>query len=105
MIGDILEQSGEKDNYQGKGKGAPLPLDYTKRDLYQNFQKTAKDAGFLPPWLKLQKEISRLIHTCKTENDIEIINDKIRKYNRLCPTQLQKYLVSKENLEKAKERW
>lgn len=103
LIGDILDNSGEKDNYKGKGK--PIPKEYLQMDLYQRFQKIAKDSGYLPPWLKLQKEISQLVHSCKTEQDVEIINNKISKYNKICPSQLQKSPISLAGVEKAKEIW
>lgn len=105
LIGEILERSGQKDNFDVKGKGKPLSKDYLQMDTFQHFQKIAKDAGFLPPWLKLQKEISRLVHTCQTEKDVKEINKKIKQHNKLCPLQLQKGLVSIDNLDKAKEIW
>ena len=105
LIGDILETSGEKDNYTGKGKGKPLPKRYMEMDLFQNFQEKAKEAGFLPPWLKLQKEIAMLIHAAKTERDIKLINDKIKKHNIICPPPMQKSLISLDNLEEAKRVW
>lgn len=105
FIGEMLEKSGEKDNYQGKGKGKPLSKDYLKRDVYQNFQQIAKDAGFLPPWLKLQKEISILVHACKTESELDEINEMIRKHNTMCPSQMQKNVIDMDHLERAKERW
>ncbi|WP_371931562.1 hypothetical protein [Bacillus sp. MMSF_3328] len=47
LIGDILENAGEKDNFNGKGK--PLPKEYLEQDTYQRFQKIAKDAGYSAP--------------------------------------------------------
>ncbi|MBU5466174.1 DUF1992 domain-containing protein [Virgibacillus sp. MSJ-26] len=105
LIGDILENSGEKDNYTGKGKGKPLNKNYMERNILQNFQEKAKEAGFLPPWLKLQKEISSLVHLAETESDIETINQKIKKYNTMCPPPMQKSPVGLDNLEKAKNIW
>ncbi|PKR78705.1 DUF1992 domain-containing protein [Halalkalibacillus sediminis] len=103
LIGDILEGAGEKDSI--KEKGEPLSKDYLEMDTYQHFQKIAKDAGYLPPWLKLQKEISELVHFCETEQDVVVINEKINKHNRICPTQMQKNLISLNALEKAKRIW
>lgn len=103
LISDILEAAGEKDNYKGKGK--PLSKEYLEMDTFQHFQKIAKDAGYLPPWLQLQKEISILIHSCKTETELEVINEKIRKHNTICPAQLQKNLISLNDIEKAKKNW
>lgn len=105
LIGDILEGSGEKDNYQGEGKGKPFSKGYQKRDIFQNFQEKAKEAGFLPPWLKLQKEISALIYAAESENDIKQINKQIKKYNTICPAPMQKAPVSLETLDKAKKVW
>lgn len=105
LIGDILEGSGEKDNYTGKGQGKPLPQSHIKKDLFQNFQEKAKDAGFLPPWLKLQKEISALVHSARTTKDIDYINKKIKKYNTMCPPPMQKMSISLDNLERAKRIW
>src|SRR5699024_2219807 len=105
LIGDILENSGEKDNYTGVGKGKPLSKSYNKRDILQNFQEKAKEAGFLPPWLKLQKEIAVLVHSAETENDIKSINKKSKKYNTMCPAPMQKSRISLDNLNKAKRIW
>lgn len=105
LIGEILERSGEKDIYQGKGKGKPLPKDYLKMDTFQHFQRVAKDAGFLPPWLKLQKEIAQLIQDCTSESEVEEINKKIRNYNKMCPIPMQKGLISFAEIDKARELW
>ncbi|GAB3790931.1 DnaJ family domain-containing protein [Virgibacillus kimchii] len=105
LIGDILDASGEKDNYNYKGKGKPLPKSYMQKDILQNFQEIAKDAGYVPPWLKLQKEISLLVHTAKNEKDIKVINKKIRKYNTMCPFSMQKRPVQLSELEQAKKVW
>ncbi|TCP28882.1 uncharacterized protein DUF1992 [Scopulibacillus darangshiensis] len=105
LIGEILEAAGEKDNYNGKGKGKPLPKSYMEKDLLQNFMEKAKDAGFLPPWLKLQKEISSLIHSAEDEENIKAINEKIKKYNTLCPPSLQKMPINFQELDKAKNTW
>ncbi|MYL56367.1 DUF1992 domain-containing protein [Virgibacillus halodenitrificans] len=105
LIGDILDAAGEKDNYSGPGKGKPIPKANTKYDLFQNFQRVAKENGYLPPWLKLQKEITRLIHTAATDQDIKEINKKISAYNQLCPSPLQKSPVHPDRLDKAKKTW
>lgn len=105
LIGDILEASGEKDKFHNAGKGKPLPKTYMKKDILQNFQEKAKEAGYLPPWLDLQKEISLLVHAAKNEKDIKIINKKIRKYNTMCPPSMQKLPILLSELEAAKEIW
>src|SRR5690625_7710647 len=103
LIGDILEASGEKDNYTGDGKGKPLPTDYLKKDLLQNFQEKAKEAGFIPSWLILQKEITGLVHAAEAEQDISLINQNIKTYNTMCPTPMQKLPIHLGQLEKAKK--
>ncbi|MFS1518769.1 DnaJ family domain-containing protein [Bacillus sp. SCS-151] len=103
LIGDILKEAGEKDNYKGKGK--PISKEYLEMDTYQRFQKIAKDARYLPPWLKLQKEISQLVHSCKTEQDVIVINEKISKHNTICPSPMQKNQINLDELEKAKIIW
>lgn len=103
LIGDILESSGDKDNFKGKGK--PLPKAYLEMNTYQHFQKIARDAGYLPHWLQLQKEISKLVHSCKTGIDVKVINERISKYNTLCPNPMQRNLISMEKLDNAKEIW
>jgi len=105
FIGDILSASGEKDNYQGKGKGKPLSKKYVEKDIFQNFQEKAKDAGYLPAWLQLQKEISALIDDAKTHEDVDIINEKVRKYNQICPPPMQKMRVFLDELDRAKKQW
>lgn len=105
LIGDILEASGEKDNYHYAGKGKPLPKKYMQKDVFQNFQEIAKDAGYLPPWLKLQKEISSLVHAAKNEKDIKVINKKIKKYNTMCPPSMQKLPVRLSEMEGARKVW
>lgn len=105
LIGDILEAAGEKDNFNGKGKGKPLSKEYLEMDIYQHFQKIAKDAGFIPPWLKLQKEIAQLVHSCETEKEVAVINEKIKKHNTICPSQLQKNLITLNEIEQAKKIW
>jgi hypothetical protein len=105
LIGDILEASGEKDNYYNEGKGKPLPKSYMKKDILQNFQEKAKDAGYLPPWLSLQREISLLVHDAKNEQDIKVINKKIKKYNTMCPPSMQKLSIQINELEAARKIW
>ncbi|RDW18754.1 DUF1992 domain-containing protein [Oceanobacillus arenosus] len=105
LIGEILESSGEKDNFNLEGKGKPLPKGYIQRDVFQNFQKIAKDAGYLPPWLKLQKEIAALVIEAVTERDLKTINKKIKDYNSLCPPSMQKQPIRLDELEKARKIW
>ncbi|MFA1821889.1 DnaJ family domain-containing protein [Virgibacillus oceani] len=105
LIGDILDASGEKDNFNNEGKGKPLPKSYMKKDILQNFQEIAKDAGYLPPWLSLQTEISLLVHSAEDEKDVKLINKKIKKYNTMCPPSMQKLQITLSKLEAAKKIW
>lgn len=38
-------------------------------------------------------------------NDVEIINEKIKKYNRICPPKMQKMLINFNELDRAKRVW
>lgn len=105
LIGEILEAAGEKDNFNLKGAGRPLPKGYVERDIFQNFQQIAKDAGYLPYWLKIQKEIAAMLLTAKTQKDIKKINKKIKEYNTVCPPSMQKLPVELDKLEEAKVIW
>lgn len=105
LIGDILTRKGLKDNYHGKGKGEPLSREYLQMDTFQHFQKIAREQGFLPHWLEIQKEISKLVNECKTNEDVEMINQKIKKYNLMCPPEMQRMLISLEEIDRAKTIW
>ncbi|WP_152657964.1 DUF1992 domain-containing protein [Oceanobacillus sp. CFH 90083] len=105
LIGDMIKESDYSYEKDLPGKGKPLPKDHMQKDTFQHFQKIAKDAGYLPPWLKLQKEISELLQDAETEKDIRKINKQIKKHNRICPPPLQKKLVSLANLEAVKKEW
>jgi hypothetical protein len=87
--------------------GKPIPKSVLKGDIFSGI---LKDAGYLPDWITLQKEIHQemgkcltLIHTNSKPKEVEeqfvIINEKIKKYNRLCPTNFQRVNVDKENIE------
>lgn len=116
LIGDILkkyEESGNLDNLPGIGK--PLPDSYFSGDTFQHFQRIASDAGYKPDWLKLQHEIRNdinlVIQKSQVSNEsdsllrIAKINEKIYKFNKLCPPPLQKGSVTLENIEKTKSQW
>lgn len=73
-----------------------------------------KNANYQPAWIELRKEIAaeikRLLECADLnsipEEELEVINQKIMKYNRIVPNQLlQKGLVSKINLHTAYEKW
>ena len=103
LIGDMLKKSDHSDL---KGKGKPLSKEYLKGDTLQHFQRIAKDAGFLPPWLRLQKEIAALIQKAERDTEIILINKKIDEYNTLCPPPMQRGIISDMNaLEQAKISW
>ncbi|GEN85917.1 DnaJ family domain-containing protein [Oceanobacillus sojae] len=105
LIGDMIKENDYSYEKNLPGKGKPLSKDYIQKDTFQHFQKIAKDAGYLPPWLKLQKEIGLLVQDAQTEGDIKKINKQIKKHNRICPAPLQKKFVSLANLEAAKKEW
>lgn len=116
LIGDILKEytkTGGMDNLPGAGK--PLPAEYFSGDLFQHFQRIANEAGHKPHWLQLQHDIRDGIQEAivllnkKKRSDVQLkvalLNDKIHKFNQICPPPLQKGSVRAENLDAALERW
>jgi Domain of unknown function (DUF1992) len=105
------EQEGGFANLEGKGK----PLDLSGDNSFEGMvNRIFKDAGALPRWVQLQREIcsdlEKAVELKQMQSDIEPqlhrINEKIRQYNAACPSALlQKPLVHSEGLEQALERW
>ena len=98
------------------GFGKPLPKNLFSGDIYNNFLKTAKEAGYLPPFVALQKEIKqemakllKMIEAGSAEEEINHIIDemniKVKKYNMECPTSMQKMLISLEDIELHAKIW
>jgi hypothetical protein len=98
------------------GFGKPLPKNLFSGDIYSNFLKTAKEAGYLPPFVVLQKQIQqdmanllKLIDDGTTEEKInsviDDINVKVKKYNIECPKSMQKMLISIEDIELHAKIW
>lgn len=115
LMGDIIKKHAEEggmDNLPGKGK--PLSQEYFSGDTFQHFQRIAKDAGYKPHWLNLQQEIREDVHlladfyeaniTVDLEDRLEKINEKVYKYNRLCPRPMQKGPVSLDTIKNVLER-
>ncbi|QKS70060.1 DUF1992 domain-containing protein [Paenalkalicoccus suaedae] len=102
LIGDIIKKSGGLGDI--KGKGEPLPKEYMERDTYQQFQKIARDQGFLPEWLQVQKLIYQKLVSANA-SDLDSINALIRRYNKLCPAPMQKGLVDAGTLKTASAKW
>ncbi len=116
LTGDILREYGKTGGMNNlKGQGKPLSDDYLTGDVFQHFQKIAKDAGFKPPWLKLQHEIRdeiQEIASLKKSGQLEGLqfritkaNEKIIAYNKACPPPLQKGPVGLSSIENAIQYW
>ena len=116
LMGDILrsyEKTGGMDNLKGQGK--PLSQEYLTGDVFQHFQKIAKDAGFKPHWLKLQHEIREEIQDISYRKKsglteglqfrVTKVNEKIIAYNKACPPPLQKGQVRWETIENIVQNW
>ena len=116
LIGDILrdyEKTGGMDNLKGQGK--PLPDEYFSGDIFQHFQKIAKDAGFKPHWLKLQHairdelmDIAEKYANGKKEGlqfRVTKVNEKIIEYNKSCPPPMQKGIVRLETIDASSQMW
>ncbi|SDN65498.1 DnaJ family domain-containing protein [Alkalicoccus daliensis] len=102
-IGDILKKSNDLDENSGKGK--PMSKEYQKYDTYQQFEKVARNAGYLPEWIKIQHQISEALSALESFKELKDINKLIKKYNKRCPPPLQKTLITEENYERQKLRW
>ena len=74
-------------------------------DTYQHFQKVARNAGYLPEWIKLQHRISAALSDLKSFDELEDINVLIKKHNKICPSFFQKISITEENYETQKSRW
>ncbi|MGN9864165.1 DnaJ family domain-containing protein [Bacillus swezeyi] len=103
-VKDGLDKDGGIQSLPGFGK----PL--SKEALHGNaLSSTLKNARYLPDWLRLQKDIKQEIEKAITskqgEEQIDLINRKIKKYNLSCPSQFQKSFVTKQNLENQLKHW
>ncbi|MCL6443583.1 MAG: DUF1992 domain-containing protein [Alicyclobacillus sp.] len=96
------------------GKGRPLSLDNSGGEFMVN--RIMKNAGVLPPWLELQHDIGKRVQALlkrldthpdlDVTSDLEEINQKIHKYNRLCPsTLLYKAPLTRANLAQQAVHW
>lgn len=106
----------DEDIKRHPGFGKPLPKNLLTGDIYSNFLNTAKNAGYLPTWIGLQKEIREKIaltlnliekdsEKSKILISIDEINEKIKSYNNACPPNMQRGRISLENIAKQYEIW
>ena len=110
------EYSLDEDAKKLPGFGKPLPSHLFKGDMYSNFLNQAKNAGYLPPFVDLQKQIRAQLEVVKKlilenqkeselEKVIDEINAKIKKYNECCPPKMQRGKVTLAGIERACEIW
>jgi hypothetical protein len=96
------------------GKGQPLPPSFFREDPYQPAQsldqKILSEAGLIPEWLKLRKQISLDLEWVRAnrglqgrrdrsgdpvrpdptwEERVRRLNEAIHKFNRICPPMMQ----------------
>lgn len=104
---DEFARKGGFDDLPAKGK----PIKIEDGDVLTGIMK---NANYQPAWIELRKEIAadikRLLDRADSntlpETELEAINQKIMKYNRIVPNpQLQKGLVSEINLHAAYDKW
>lgn len=105
------ESEGGFRNLPGKGK----PLKFADDGSFDSmFDRIVRDAGVLPRWLELQKEIfadiQELLKLQQAQKDIaphiDRVNEKVRLYNKECPNPLlQKPSIREDILAEALERW
>ena len=107
----------EEDFKKNPWFGKPLPeTSLSSGNVYDNFLKTAKDAGYLPLWIKMQKEIrAGLQETLKLVglkakeaeliHSIESINEKIKRYNDICPPNMQRRKIEADRIREQYKHW
>lgn len=114
IYSDFEKNGGMKNNpYHGK----PLPKDLFSGSVYDNFLKTAKEAGYLPYWIEIQNDIKKLLLTIRDnieqtkKNGTEIndllkeVNKKIKKYNEVCPPSMQRMKLDWDDFKEKFESW
>lgn len=106
LVNDAIEDFAKRggfDDLAGMGK----PLEVLEGDVLSS---VLKNANYLPPWVELRKEIAtemkllieRMNHDtpADVETKIELLNEKIKNYNKKVPNPvLQKGFVSEQTLE------
>lgn len=110
LIDQIVKDSKiDEEVKKNPGFGKPFPKSFFSGDTYSNFLNIAKNAGYLPPWINLQKEIREKIALTlkmieqnaiesKIKDFIDEINVKIAKYNDTCPPNMQRGRINLENI-------
>ncbi|WP_191566142.1 DnaJ family domain-containing protein [Metabacillus idriensis] len=110
LMGSIYKDYEKNGGYEKlPGMGKPLPKSALQGDI---FTKIVKNAGYVPAWIKMQKDIKLRIEKLMKLNNVEQriveaerINQEILKYNRACPAPLQKNLLSLDEIEKHYKLW
>ncbi|GIP36479.1 DUF1992 domain-containing protein [Paenibacillus sp. J2TS4] len=110
-IGEIYREQLKKgafDNLPGKGKPISIPTG-------DPFNHALKNANYLPGWLALQHEIRDQLHRLLSSNsdneigvehELQVINEKIKKYNTMVPSNLlQKQKITQDNIKQQYELW
>ena len=115
---DAIFKRSKTDEELKKNPGYKKPIQKASLQggIYESFLNTAKDAGYLPAWIRLQREIraelSRAIKedgtadpAIATEAFLEEINAKIKKYNLICPVPMQRTRIFRDSLERQYKSW
>ncbi|WP_022793023.1 DUF1992 domain-containing protein [Marinococcus halotolerans] len=115
-VGELIREHEKKGGFDNlPGRGRPLPKEYLQSDT---FDTLLKRNGFVPSWVRLQREIrealgqvlkeqtDEAISERRIKKEISKINKKVRRYNQLCPApSLQRCLIEKESLYRQYESW
>ncbi|MFD2171203.1 DUF1992 domain-containing protein [Tumebacillus lipolyticus] len=110
---DDFQKNGGLDNNKYKGK--PLVIEQTNQGENGVMNSILKNAKVLPPWLELQHkirdEIKQLLDQIDSGKTIDLetavlpINEKIKKYNLMCPFIMQKTRLFPDLIRRQYERW
>ncbi|MFS0781747.1 DUF1992 domain-containing protein [Bacillus sp. 1P06AnD] len=106
----------EIDLKNNPGFGKPLPKNMFKGNVFQSFQNTARDAGYLPAWVEKRKlilgkleylivEMEKNMPHDEASSILAGINQEVKQYNTICPVQMQRAPLEMDRLMFQCEAW
>ncbi|MCT8138183.1 DUF1992 domain-containing protein [Anaerobacillus sp. CMMVII] len=96
-----------------KGMGKPLSREVLEGNV---LDRTIKNAGYVPQWIAIQQDVrdrlGKIILLLETPSETDQLNQEIaeinilvKKYNSLCPTPMQKMLISLDQAKSQIKSW
>ncbi|MFA9556572.1 DnaJ family domain-containing protein [Evansella sp. AB-rgal1] len=115
LMSDIYKEYENRGGFENlAGKGKPIPSEAFRGEPLNN---VLKNANYLPEWIQQQHRVKAAILELLTkiinaeiigdeiDKEVKEINVKVKKYNSICPSLLQKSPVTKETLRFDKDKW